>query len=260
MRLQMAGGTLLATTSSRFEGRSPRRISVLFATPSRHQVAPVPCILEWRARHQTGDKSSLADTNWIATVAPVTHLGAEPVFSRHTARHGASDPALVERCDNRENQDVICGSPLRQPATWMGYCGWVKSTYQLSGMRPGLVDLSTTASVPAFHGCIRRFSFGTKTLTTGEGAVCHRRCRTLRAVADLIIMEDARANQAILADKIGYWFRMSNIPNGTGLHPKSRLIDELIRLQNGNLWLFIAPAKSGACVVERGTSGTSISA
>ena len=43
-----------------------------------------------------GDEVILADTNWIASVAPVVHLGATPVFVDILPDSWCADPSLVE--------------------------------------------------------------------------------------------------------------------------------------------------------------------
>lgn len=43
-----------------------------------------------------GDEVILADTNWIATAAPIVHLGAEPIFVDILPDTWCLDPAQVE--------------------------------------------------------------------------------------------------------------------------------------------------------------------
>ncbi|NQW47093.1 MAG: DegT/DnrJ/EryC1/StrS aminotransferase family protein, partial [Planctomycetes bacterium] len=44
-----------------------------------------------------GDEVILAETNWIATAAPIVHLGAQPVFVDILEDSWCLDPGLVEK-------------------------------------------------------------------------------------------------------------------------------------------------------------------
>ena len=80
---------------NRFEARFREYVGV------RHAIATSSCT---GALHMgfaalgigPGDEVILADTNWIASVAPVVHLGAQPVFVDILADSWCLDPARVE--------------------------------------------------------------------------------------------------------------------------------------------------------------------
>jgi perosamine synthetase len=55
-----------------------------------------------------GDEVILADTNWIATAAPIVHLGAKPIFVDILPDSWCIDP------DYAPNEGHYCGSFIRQ--------------------------------------------------------------------------------------------------------------------------------------------------
>ena len=54
-----------------------------------------------------GDEVILADTNWIATAAPIVHLGATPVFVDILPGSWCIDPAEVERHVTQRTKAII---------------------------------------------------------------------------------------------------------------------------------------------------------
>jgi len=120
-----------------------------------------------------GDEVILADTNWIATAAPIRHLGAEPVFVDVSPESWCIDPAAAERRVTPRTRAIIAthvygnlcdmdalldlgrrvGVPVIEDAAEAIGSQW-------HGRRAGSMGLFGTFS---FHG--------TKTLTTGEGGM-----------------------------------------------------------------------------------------
>jgi perosamine synthetase len=54
-----------------------------------------------------GDEVILADTNWIATVSPVVHLGATPIFVDILADSWCIDPQKVEESITSKTKAII---------------------------------------------------------------------------------------------------------------------------------------------------------
>ncbi len=121
-----------------------------------------------------GDEVILADTNWIASVAPVTHLGATPVFVDILRRHLVPRPGAGGSGDHAAHQGHPRGAPVRQPVRHGSRC-W------RSAERHGIAVIEDAAEAigSVWHGrragsmgAFGAFSFhGTKTLTTGEGGM-----------------------------------------------------------------------------------------
>ena len=120
-----------------------------------------------------GDEVIMADTNWIATAAPIVHLGAKPVFVDILPDSWCIDPELVEAAITPRTKAIIAvhlygnlcdmdrllaigqkhGIPIIEDAAEA-----IGSDYH--GKRAGSMGKFGTFS---FHG--------TKTLTTGEGGM-----------------------------------------------------------------------------------------
>ena len=178
-----------------------------------------------------GDEVILADTNWVATVAPIRHLGAEPVFVDVSPDSWCIDPADAERHVTPRTRAIIAthiygnlcdmdalldlgrrtGVPIIEDAAEAIGSEW-------RGRRAGSMGLFGTFS---FHG--------TKTLTTGEGGMfvtsdetLHRKVQTLSNHG-----RAARQTRQFWPDMLGFKYKMSNLQAAIGCGQLER-IDELV--------------------------------
>lgn len=178
-----------------------------------------------------GDEVILADTNWVATVAPIVHLGATPVFVDVLAETWCIDPAEVERHVTPRTKAIV--------ATHLyGNLCDMDALLEI-GRRTGIpvVEDAAEAIGSQWHGrragsmgLFGTFSFhGTKTLTTGEGG--------------MLVTDDAALYERVLTlsnhgrtrgqtrqfwpDAIGFKYKMSNIEAAIGCAQLER-IDELV--------------------------------
>jgi len=178
-----------------------------------------------------GDEVILADTNWIATVAPIKHLGAEPVFVDVLPDTWCIDPLEVERhitprtraiiathiygnlCDMDALLDISrrTGIPVIEDAAEAIGSVW-------HGRRAGAMGIFGTFS---FHG--------TKTLTTGEGGMFVTSDADLYEKV-LTLSNHGRARgqkKQFWPDAIGFKYKMSNIQAAIGCAQLER-IEELV--------------------------------
>lgn len=120
-----------------------------------------------------GDEVILADTNWIATAAPITYLGAKPIFVDILPDTWCIDPALTEQAITPKTKAII--------ATHLyGNLCEMKELLAI-GERHGIPIIEDAAEAigSIYHGHragsmgrFGTFSFhGTKTITTGEGGM-----------------------------------------------------------------------------------------
>lgn len=177
-----------------------------------------------------GDEVILADTNWIATVAPVVHLGATPVFVDILPDTWCLDPEQVERHLTRNTKAII--------ATHI-YGNVCDMTALLAiGERHGIPVIEDAAeALGAMHdgrraGSIGRFgtfSFhGTKTVTTGEGGMFVTSDAELYERV-LTLSNHGRArgqSKQFWPDMLGFKYKMSNVQAAIGCGQMER-IDEL---------------------------------
>jgi len=179
-----------------------------------------------------GDEVILADTNWIATVAPIVHVGATPVFVDILADSWCLDPVQVEAAITPRTRAIVAthiyGNLCELDA--------LAALAEQHGLI--LIEDAAEAIGSVYHG--RRagsvgrfgvFSFhGTKTLTTGEGG--------------MFVTNDAELYECVLTLSnhgrqrgetrqfwpacIGFKYKMSNIQAAIGCGQLER-IEELTK-------------------------------
>lgn len=177
-----------------------------------------------------GDEVILADTNWIASVAPVLHLGATPVLVDILPDTWCLDPARVEAAVTPRTRAILAVH------LYGNLCDL--DALQAIAQRHGLalVEDAAEAIGSQWHG--RRagsvgrfgaFSFhGTKTLTTGEGGIFVTSDDALYERV-LTLSNHGRARgqtRQFWPDLLGYKYKMSNVQAAIGCAQVER-IDEL---------------------------------
>lgn len=177
------------------------------------------------------DEVILADTNWMASVAPVVHLGATPIFVDILPDTWCLDPKKVEMAITSRTKAIIAVH------LYGNLCN-MDALEQIAA-KHNLLLIEDAAEAIGSHwpecsagcrGAFGIFSFhGTKTITTGEGGMLVsndagliQRVRMLnnhgRAYGD---------PRQFWATEVGYKFKMSNIQAAIGCAQLER-INELI--------------------------------
>ncbi|CAN7267927.1 DegT/DnrJ/EryC1/StrS family aminotransferase [Rhizobium sp. LjRoot98] len=178
-----------------------------------------------------GAEVILADTNWIATAAPIVHLGATPVFVDILPDSWCIDPTEVERHITPKTKAII--------ATHI-YGNLCDMDRLLDiGHRHGIPVIEDAAEAigSEWHGrragsmgTFGTFSFhGTKTLTTGEGGMFVTSDDALFEKV-LTLSNHGRARyqkKQFWPDDIGFKYKMSNIQAALGCAQLER-VDGLI--------------------------------
>lgn len=178
-----------------------------------------------------GDEVIMADTNWIATAAPIIYLGAKPVFVDILSDSWCLDPVLVEKAITNDTKAIIAvhlygnlcemdkllqigekhGIPIIEDSAEA-----IGSIYQ--GRKAGSIGKFGTFS---FHG--------TKTITTGEGGMFVTNDLALYEHV-LTLSNHGRARGQIKQfwpDIVGFKYKMSNIQAAIGCAQMER-INELV--------------------------------
>jgi perosamine synthetase len=178
-----------------------------------------------------GDEVILADTNWIASAAPITYLGAKAVFVDVLADTWCINPAAAEAAITPRTKAIIA-------VHLYGNVCAMDALLDI-GARHGvpIVEDSAEAIGSQWRGCkagsmgvFGAFSFhGTKPLTTGEGGMFVTQDDTLfERVLTLSNHGRGRGQKKqFWADCIGYKYKMSNVQAALGCAQVER-IDELI--------------------------------
>jgi perosamine synthetase len=168
----------------------------------------------------TGDEVIVADTNWIASVVPITYLGGTPVFVDVLPESWCIDPAAVEAAITPRTKAIIAVHLYGNLADL--------AALKVIADRHGLLLIEDAAEAfgSLYHGTragafadFGIFSFhGTKTLTTGEGGLfvtsrldLYEKVLTLNAHG-----RAAGQTKQFWSDVIGYKYKMSNLQAAIG--------------------------------------------
>lgn len=177
------------------------------------------------------DEVILGDVNWIASAAPITYLGAKPVFVDVLSETWCLDPEKVEAAITPKTKAVMAVH-LYGNLCEMNALRDIAKRHNLY-----LIEDAAEAIGSAYHGQqagsmgdFGVFSFhGTKTLTTGEGGMF--------VTNDTELYEKVKAlnnhgrlsgtTKQFWADMIGHKYRMANVQAAIGCAQMERL-DELV--------------------------------
>jgi perosamine synthetase len=179
---------------------------------------------------KAGDEVVVPETTWIATSAPITYVGAQPVFADIDPHSWCLDAASFERSISPRTRAVI-------PVDLYGNLPDMDAILELAAAR-GIAVIEDAAEAIGSESRGRRagsfglastFSFhGSKTLTTGEGGMLvtddephYRRCLQLR--------DHGRApgSKMFWNAEVAYKYKLSSMQAALGLAQLER-IDELI--------------------------------
>jgi len=186
------------------------------------------------------DEVILADTNWVATVAPIVQLGAKPVFVDIDPVNWCINPSEIEKKITSKTRAIIAThlyGNLADMNSLINIC----EEYDII-----LVEDAAEALGSEYHckkagslGKFGVFSFhGSKSLTTGEGGMLVTNDRLLYERV-LQLNNHGRGlyqDKQFWCDEIGYKFKISNIQSALGLAQLMR-IDELVERKR-NILLF----------------------
>ncbi len=174
-----------------------------------------------------GDEVILADTNWIATAAPIMHLGATPVFVDILPDSWCIDPAAAARAIT-PNTRAIIATHLYGNLCDMDALLEIGSRHEIAVIEDAAeaIGAQYRGRPAGSMGRFSTFSFhGTKTLTTGEGGMF------LTSDGDLFERvltlsnhgRDRSQPKQFWADVVGYKFKMSNVQAAIGCGQMERI-------------------------------------
>lgn len=178
-----------------------------------------------------GDEVIMADTNWIASAAPIVHLGAKPVFVDILPGSWCLDPAQVQAAITPRTKAILAVH------LYGNLCDM--DALMAIGARHGIPVIEDAAEAigSSCHGrragsmgIFGAFSFhGTKTMTTGEGGMFVTNDPALYETAITLSNHGRHAAQVkqFWPDLLGFKYKMSNIQAAIGCAQLER-IDDLI--------------------------------
>lgn len=178
-----------------------------------------------------GDEVILADTNWIASAAPITYLGAKPVFVDILPDTWCLDPQRVREAITPKTKAIIAVH------LYGNLCEM--NELMAIGEQHGIPVIEDAAEAigSVYHGKragsigkFGAFSFhGTKTITTGEGGIFVTNDAGLYEHV-LTLSNHGRARgqtKQFWPDMVGFKYKMSNVQAAIGCGQMER-IHELI--------------------------------
>jgi perosamine synthetase len=176
-----------------------------------------------------GDEVIMADTNWIATAAPIVHLGATPVFVDILPDSWCLDPEQVEEAITPKTKAIVAVH------LYGNLCDM--DALMAIGERHGIPVIEDAAEAvgSTYHGkragsmgLFGAFSFhGTKTITTGEGGMFVTNDPDLYEHV-LTLSNHGRARGQIKQfwpDMVGFKYKMSNVQAAIGCAQMVRIQD-----------------------------------
>lgn len=176
-----------------------------------------------------GDEVILGDINWIASAAPISHLGAAPVFVDVLPDSWCLDPERVEAAITPRTKAIVAvhlyGNLCDMDALLeIG----VRHTIPVIEDAAEAIGSSWRGRRAGSMGRFGVFSFhGTKTLTTGEGGMFVTNDGEL--YEDVLTLSNhgrVRGQQKqFWPDVVGFKYKMSNIQAAIGCAQMERIAD-----------------------------------
>lgn len=178
-----------------------------------------------------GDEVILADINWIASAAPITYLGAKPVFVDVLPDTWCIDPEKAEAAITPKTKAIIAVH-LYGNLCEMDALLDISRRYGIA-----IIEDAAEAIGSIYHGkragsmgASGTFSFhGTKTITTGEGGMFVTNGDAIYEKV-LTLSNHGRSRgqtKQFWPDIVGFKYKMSNLQAAIGCAQMER-IDELI--------------------------------
>ena len=178
----------------------------------------------------SGDEVIVPDITWIASSAPISYVGATPVFADIDAKTWCLSAASMEECITARTKAVI-------PVDLYGNLADLDAIEALA-QRHGIAVIEDAAEAigsefrgrkAGSFGDAAAFSFhGSKTLTTGEGGMLITRRDELHRRA-LQLRDHGRelGDTMFRNSEVGFKYRMSSMQAALGLAQLER-IEELV--------------------------------
>lgn len=167
-----------------------------------------------------GDEVIMADTNWIASAAPITYLGAKPIFIDILESSWCLDPEKIEAAITPRTKAILAVH-LYGNLCEMNQILTIGKKYNLPIIEDAAEAIGSVyyGKRAGSMGTFGAFSFhGTKTITTGEGGMFVTNDESLYEKV-LTLSNHGRARgqtKQFWPDMIGFKYKMSNIQAAIG--------------------------------------------
>lgn len=186
-----------------------------------------------------GDEVVVPDSTWIASSAPISYVGATPVFADIDARSWCLSPAAFEASISSRTKAVIVVDLYGNMPDMDSLCSIAQ--------RHGIAVIEDAAEaigsrykgrLAGCFGDVGVFSFhGSKTLTTGEGGMLVTDRRDLFDRV-LVLRDHGRkpGDRMFFNDEVAYKYKMSSLQAALGLAQLQRIEELLERKRQIFAW------------------------
>lgn len=173
-----------------------------------------------------GDEVIVPESTWIATAAPISYLGATPVFADIDPRSWCLSPESFEKAISRKTRAVIPVDLYGNVAD-MDAIGTIARAHGITVIEDAAeaVGAELTGRKAGSLGNVGVFSFhGSKTLTSGEGGLLATDDEALFRRAQ-ILRDHGRSpgDVAFFNREIGFKYKMSSMQAAMALAQLERL-------------------------------------
>jgi perosamine synthetase len=215
---------------SQFEDDFARRIGVQYAVATSSCTGALHLGLAASGIGKD-DEVILAQSNWVATIAPIIYLGAKPVLVDIEEVSWCIDPELITSKINPKTKAII--------ATHLyGNLCDLNSLSRIARKNNLLLIEDSAEALGSIYegkhagtiGDFGVFSFhGSKTLTTGEGGMFVTNNESLAMNVRILNNHgrDPNEERQFWPSKLGYKYKMTNLQAALGIGQVSRF-DELV--------------------------------
>ena len=173
----------------------------------------------------------LADINWIASAAPITYLGAKPVFVDILADTWCIDPSKIEQAITPKTKAIVAVHLYGNLCDMDAIMAIAKkhNLYVIEDAAEAIGSIYKGKRAGTI-GNFGVFSFhGTKTITTGEGGMFVTNNAELHEKVNILNSHgrNSKNPKQFWAETIGFKYKISNIQAAIGCAQVER-IEELI--------------------------------
>jgi perosamine synthetase len=174
-----------------------------------------------------GDEVILGDINWIASAAPITYLGAKPVFVDVLPDTWCLDPARVEQAITPRTKAIVAVH-LYGNVCDLDALARIASAHGVALIEDAAEALGSEwrGRAAGSIGAFGTFSFhGTKTITTGEGGMFVTQDSALHEHV-LSLSNHGRVRgqkRQFWPDMVGFKYKMANVQAAIGCAQVERL-------------------------------------
>jgi perosamine synthetase len=176
-----------------------------------------------------GDEVILADCNWIATAAPIVHLGAKPVFVDILPDTWCVDPDKAEAAITPRTKAILAVH-LYGSLCDMDRLQDIAARHKLALIEDAAEALGSrwNGRLAGSLGVFGAFSFhGSKTVSTGEGGMFVTNDQTLLEKVQTLANHGRKPGETrqYWSSVIGFKYKMSNLQAAVGCAQMERVSD-----------------------------------